>query len=74
MSHRFGNVHGIASVGGIPVASVEYPHGIVANIWERLEEADEAALVVDLVLNVSFSNGPAPICRRTFNSGLEAMI
>jgi hypothetical protein len=59
MSYCFGNEHGIASVGGVPVASVEYPHGIVADVWERLEEADEAALVVDLCSMSALELGPA---------------
>jgi hypothetical protein len=35
-------------VGRVPVASVEYPHGIGADIWQRFEEANEAALVIEL--------------------------
>lgn len=55
MSYSFSNEHGIVAMGGVPVASVEYSHGIFTEIWQRLEEADEAALVVDLAFPMSDS-------------------
>lgn len=38
----------IFTMCGIPVASVEDSDRVFAEIWERLEEADEAMFVVDL--------------------------
>lgn len=55
MSYSFSNERGIVAMGSVPIASVEYPHGIFTEIRERLEEADEAALVVDLVFPMSDS-------------------
>lgn len=38
---------GVVAVGGVPIAAVEDTDG-VANVGEGLEEADEAAFIVEL--------------------------
>lgn len=35
-------------MGRVPVAPVEHAYRVAIDGWERLEEADEAALVVEL--------------------------
>lgn len=47
-SYRFRNEEGILAVSGVPVASVENADGFRVEGRERLEEADEAALVIEL--------------------------
>jgi hypothetical protein len=43
-----GDEVGIVAVRRVPVASIEYSDGLIANCGERLEEADKSVLVVDL--------------------------
>lgn len=38
----------VIAVGSVPIASIEDANGVAADVRKRLEEADEAALVVEL--------------------------
>jgi hypothetical protein len=38
----------ILAVRSVPVASIEDADGVLIDLWERFEEADEAAFVVEL--------------------------
>lgn len=73
-----GNEVGIVAVGSVPVASVEYPDGLVAYCGKRLEKADEPVLVIDLRIRARLVfvlpnwEGESGGC--TFNSGLEDIL
>lgn len=73
-----GDEVGVAAVGSVPVASVENSDGLVAYCRQRLEEADESMLVIDLS-RISRLEPVLPIWEgasggRTFNSGLEDIL
>jgi hypothetical protein len=48
--HGPGNEVGIFAVGRVPVTPVKDADRVLAEVWERFEEADEAMLIVDLRL------------------------
>lgn len=62
-------------MGCIPVASVEDANSLLVDSWERLEEADEAAFIVELNdILLERCKGVFGKEFPTFNSGLEAMV
>lgn len=47
-TNGFGDVGCILSVCSVPVATIKDSHGIIVNGRQRLEKADETALIVKL--------------------------
>lgn len=64
----------IFSVGGVPIASIEYADGFVVVRGKRFEETDEAVLVIDLGRKLERKGDSFRIWALTFSSGLEDML
>jgi hypothetical protein len=76
-AYSIGNILGVISVSSIPVASVENADRVFRNDGERLEEADEAAFVIELAGWLVTEEFPRNVLDEdgvTLSSGREAMV
>jgi hypothetical protein len=71
-TYSLGNEEGIITVGSVPITSVENADGFIVECRERLEEADETALVIELEMLAAKSRKTRRCTYLEFWSGSHA--